>query len=58
MDFDGDFVLRLNYNAIYNIFAKFCKDPDVSHAVLPLPFFKRQLNKLSCCKYYNKPTSF
>ncbi|MBL4936273.1 hypothetical protein JK636_10925 [Clostridium sp. YIM B02515] len=58
MDIDGDFVLRLNYNVFYDRFAKFCKDHNVSHEVLALPSFKRQLNKLCYCKCYNKPTSF
>jgi 5S rRNA maturation endonuclease (ribonuclease M5) len=58
LDSDGDFVLRLNYGAFYDRFVKFCKDYNVSHEVLPLPSFKRQLAKLSYCKSFNKPTTF
>jgi hypothetical protein len=47
LDSDGDFVLRLNYGAFYDWFVKFCKDYNVSHEVLPLPSFNRQLAKLS-----------
>jgi hypothetical protein len=58
MDGEGDFVLRLNYSAFYDRFVKFCREHSVSHEVLPLPSFKRQLSKLAYCKSYNKPTSF
>jgi hypothetical protein len=58
IDSEGDFVLRLNYGAFYDRFVKFCKDHNVSHEVLPLASFKKQLSKLGCCKCFNKATSF
>jgi predicted nuclease with TOPRIM domain len=58
VDSDGDYVLRLNYGAFYDRFVKFCKDYNVSHEVLPLASFKKQLSKLGYCKCFNKPTSF
>jgi hypothetical protein len=58
LDSEGDFVLRLNYNAFYDRFVKFCKDHNVAHEVLPLASFKKHLEKLGYCKSFNKPTAF
>lgn len=55
---DGELCLRLNYTVFYDRFIKYCKDYNVSHEVLSLNSFKKQLQKMDYCLYYNKPMSF
>jgi hypothetical protein len=57
-DFDGDFVLRLNYISFYDRFVKYCREHNVTHEVLPLSSFKKQLGNMQYCKFYNKPVNF
>ena len=58
LDLDGDFVLRLNYTCFYDRFVKYCREHTVTHEVLPLSSFKRQLSNMQYCKSYNKPVNF
>lgn len=64
VDFDtaksssGELCLRLNYNQFYDRFLKYCYDYKISHEVLPLASFKKQLQKMDYCLSYNKPVSF
>lgn len=57
-DSDGDKVLRLNYTVFYDRFLKYCKDHNLDIEVLTLGSFKKQISKMSYCKFYNKPTCF
>ena len=58
LDLDGDFVLRLNYTSFYDRFVKYCREHNVTHEVLPLSSFKKQLSNMLYCKCYNKPVNF
>ena len=58
LDLDGDFVLRLNYTCFYDRFVKYCREHTVTHEVLPLSSFKKQLSNMQYCKSYNKPVNF
>ncbi|MBU3160825.1 hypothetical protein KPL37_13850 [Clostridium frigoris] len=58
LDLDGDFVLRLNYTCFYDRFVKYCREHNVTHEVLPLSSFKKQLSNMQYCKSYNKPVNF
>ncbi|MBU3182537.1 hypothetical protein [Clostridium psychrophilum] len=58
LDLDGDFVLRLNYTCFYDRFVKYCREHNVTHEVLPLSSFKKQLSNMQYCKCYNKPVNF
>ena len=58
LDSDGDFVLRLNYTSFYDRFVKYCREHNVTHEVLPLSSFKKQLSNMQYCKCYNKPVNF
>jgi hypothetical protein len=58
LDLDGDFVLRLNYTSFYDRFVKYCREHNVTHEVLPLSSFKKQLSNMQYCKCYNKPVNF
>ncbi|MBU3188340.1 hypothetical protein K9O30_03040 [Clostridium bowmanii] len=58
VDLDGDFVLRLNYISFYDRFVKYCREHNVTHEVLPLSSFKKQLSNMQYCKCYNKPVNF
>ncbi|MBU3110190.1 hypothetical protein [Clostridium lacusfryxellense] len=58
LDLDGDFVLRLNYTCFYDRFVKYCREHNVTHEVLPLNSFKKQLSNMQYCKFYNKPVNF
>ncbi|MBX4264520.1 hypothetical protein K1726_07760 [Clostridium estertheticum] len=55
---DGDFVLRLNYTCFYDRFVKYCRQHNVTHEVLPLSSFKKQLSNMQYCKCYNRPVNF
>lgn len=57
-EIDGEKCLRLNYTVFYDRFIKYCKDYNVSHEILSLNSFKKQLKKMDYCLYYNKPMSF
>jgi hypothetical protein len=54
----GDHVLRLNYTSFYDRFVKYCREHNVTHEVLPLSSFKKQLSNMQYCKSYNKPVNF
>jgi 5S rRNA maturation endonuclease (ribonuclease M5) len=54
----GDHVLRLNYTSFYDRFVKYCREHNVTHEVLPLNSFKKQLSNMLYCKCYNKPVNF
>lgn len=64
VDFDiskennGEVTLRLNYTMFYDRFIKYCKDYNVSHEILSLNSFKKQLRKMDYCLSYNKPVCF
>lgn len=58
LDLDGDHVLRLNYTSFYDRFVKYCREHNVTHEVLPLSSFKKQLSNMQYCKCYNKPVNF
>ncbi|MCB2297898.1 hypothetical protein [Clostridium tagluense] len=58
LDLEGDFVLRLNYTSFYDRFVKYCREHNVTHEVLPLSSFKKQLSNMQYCKFYNKPVNF
>ena len=57
-DLDGDLVLRLNYTSFYDRFVKYCREYNVTHEVMPLSSFKKQLSNMQYCKCYNKPVNF
>jgi len=57
-DSDGDLVLRLNYTSFYDRFVKYCREYNVTHEVMPLSSFKKQLSNMQYCKCYNKPVNF
>ncbi|MCB2290414.1 hypothetical protein LGK97_11615 [Clostridium sp. CS001] len=58
VDLEGDIVLRLNYTSFYDRFVKYCREHNVTHEVLPLSSFKKQLSNMQYCKCYNKPVNF
>lgn len=58
LDLDGEFVLRLNYTSFYDRFVKYCREYNVTHEVMPLSSFKKQLSNMQYCKCYNKPVNF
>ena len=55
---EGELCLRLNYTVFYDRFIKYCKDYNISHDILSLNSFKKQLRKMDYCLYYNKPGTF
>jgi hypothetical protein len=54
----GELTLRLNYTMFYDRFIKYCKDYNVSHEILSLNSFKKQLQKMDYCLSYNRPVCF
>ena len=36
----------------------YCREHNVTHEVLPLSSFKKQLSNMKYCKSYNKPVNF
>jgi hypothetical protein len=55
---DDEPCLRLNYTAFYESFKGYCRDNNISHEVLTLKAFKKELMKRDYCLYCSKPVSF
>jgi hypothetical protein len=55
---DDELCLRLNYTAFYDRFQKYCWDNKITHEVLSLKDFKKELQKKDYCLDYNKPVAF